>query len=207
MIKFRMQLSVFYRYGDAVMELDDSVGQILSLLRRLGIDSNTLVFFTSDNGAALMSGPNESRCCPANIYCPCLRCVCVCGRALGLVHIFFTLLRPQVAAMGHSSAERRPHLKEAWESLPSPGGPDTFRKARWEYPIHKKRRRKIPPINRFQELKHFVVQLQASGTHAGSEKTNDCFTHPLCAVIVAFSFLPVSFYHFTRASCFAEATG
>lgn len=76
MIKFRMQLSVFYRYGDAVMELDDSVGQILSLLRRLGIDSNTLVFFTSDNGAALMSGPNESRCCPANIYCPCLRCVC-----------------------------------------------------------------------------------------------------------------------------------
>lgn len=119
MIKFRMQLSVFYRYGDAVMELDYSVGQILSLLRRLGIDSNTLVFFTSDNGAALMSGPNESRCCPSNIYCPCLRCVCVCAhtcvraRALGLVHIFFTLLRPQVAAMGHSFAERRPHMKEA----------------------------------------------------------------------------------------------
>ncbi|XP_056881635.1 N-acetylgalactosamine-6-sulfatase isoform X1 [Takifugu flavidus] len=48
------------RYGDAVMELDYSVGKILSLLRRLGIDSNTFVFFTSDNGAALMSGPNES---------------------------------------------------------------------------------------------------------------------------------------------------
>ncbi|KAM6942862.1 N-acetylgalactosamine-6-sulfatase [Xenentodon cancila] len=48
------------RYGDAVMELDDSVGQILSWLRGLGIENNTFVFFTSDNGAALTSGPNES---------------------------------------------------------------------------------------------------------------------------------------------------
>ncbi|XP_055010252.1 N-acetylgalactosamine-6-sulfatase [Boleophthalmus pectinirostris] len=45
------------RYGDAVMELDYSVGQILSLLKSLGIDNNTFVFFTSDNGAALISGP------------------------------------------------------------------------------------------------------------------------------------------------------
>uniref|UniRef100_A0A8C9XQB1 Galactosamine (N-acetyl)-6-sulfatase n=1 Tax=Sander lucioperca TaxID=283035 RepID=A0A8C9XQB1_SANLU len=48
------------RYGDAVMELDYSVGQILSLLRSLGIENNTFVFFTSDNGAALVSGPKES---------------------------------------------------------------------------------------------------------------------------------------------------
>ncbi|XP_007553968.1 N-acetylgalactosamine-6-sulfatase [Poecilia latipinna] len=48
------------RYGDAVMELDYSVGQILSLLQNLGIEKNTFVFFTSDNGAALMSGPQES---------------------------------------------------------------------------------------------------------------------------------------------------
>uniref|UniRef100_A0A8D3BSY5 Galactosamine (N-acetyl)-6-sulfatase n=1 Tax=Scophthalmus maximus TaxID=52904 RepID=A0A8D3BSY5_SCOMX len=47
------------RYGDAVMELDYSVGQMLSLLRTLGIDNNTFVFFTSDNGAALISAPNE----------------------------------------------------------------------------------------------------------------------------------------------------
>ncbi|KAM7015403.1 N-acetylgalactosamine-6-sulfatase [Tautogolabrus adspersus] len=47
------------RYGDAVMELDDSVGQILSQLKSLGVDKNTFVFFTSDNGAALMSGPKE----------------------------------------------------------------------------------------------------------------------------------------------------
>uniref|UniRef100_A0AAQ5WZ63 Sulfatase N-terminal domain-containing protein n=1 Tax=Amphiprion ocellaris TaxID=80972 RepID=A0AAQ5WZ63_AMPOC len=45
------------RYGDAVMELDYSVGQILSWLRTFGIENNTFVFFTSDNGAALVSGP------------------------------------------------------------------------------------------------------------------------------------------------------
>ena len=43
------------------MELDYSVGQILSQLRTLGIENNTFVFFTSDNGAALMSGPDESK--------------------------------------------------------------------------------------------------------------------------------------------------
>lgn len=48
------------RYGDAVMELDYSVGQILAWLVTLGIDKNTFVFFTSDNGAALTSGPLQS---------------------------------------------------------------------------------------------------------------------------------------------------
>jgi uncharacterized sulfatase len=37
-------------YSDAVRELDWSVGQILERLRQLGLDKNTLVFFTSDNG-------------------------------------------------------------------------------------------------------------------------------------------------------------
>lgn len=48
------------RYGDAVMELDYSVGQILDWLETLGISKNTFVFFTSDNGAAVMSGPMQS---------------------------------------------------------------------------------------------------------------------------------------------------
>ncbi|RUS86588.1 hypothetical protein EGW08_005669 [Elysia chlorotica] len=39
-------------YGDAVIELDYGVGQILSTLKRLGIAEQTLVFFSSDNGAA-----------------------------------------------------------------------------------------------------------------------------------------------------------
>nr|XP_035975713.1 N-acetylgalactosamine-6-sulfatase isoform X2 [Halichoerus grypus] len=47
------------RYGDAVREIDDSVGKILRLLRDLRITENTFVFFTSDNGAALISAPKQ----------------------------------------------------------------------------------------------------------------------------------------------------
>lgn len=39
------------RYGDAVQELDDSVGQVLAKLSQLGLDDNTIVIFSSDNGA------------------------------------------------------------------------------------------------------------------------------------------------------------
>ena len=37
-------------YGDVVEELDWSTGEILATLDRLGLDDNTLVIFTSDNG-------------------------------------------------------------------------------------------------------------------------------------------------------------
>lgn len=43
-------------YGDVVMELDWSVGEILDTLRQLGLDDNTLVTFTSDNGPWLSYG-------------------------------------------------------------------------------------------------------------------------------------------------------
>ncbi len=39
-------------YGDATEEIDWSTGEILATLKKLGIDDNTLVIFTSDNGAA-----------------------------------------------------------------------------------------------------------------------------------------------------------
>jgi len=39
-------------YGDAVEELDWSTGQILATLAEEGLEENTLVIFTSDNGAA-----------------------------------------------------------------------------------------------------------------------------------------------------------
>ncbi len=38
--------------GDAIEELDWSVGRIMTTLRELKLDDNTLVIFTSDNGAA-----------------------------------------------------------------------------------------------------------------------------------------------------------
>jgi arylsulfatase A-like enzyme len=37
-------------YGDVMTELDWSVGQVLATLRELGLEENTLVIFTSDNG-------------------------------------------------------------------------------------------------------------------------------------------------------------
>ena len=42
----------FCRYGDAVMEIDDGIGQIFDKLKQLHLDNNTFVFFSSDNGAA-----------------------------------------------------------------------------------------------------------------------------------------------------------
>ncbi|XP_063293312.1 N-acetylgalactosamine-6-sulfatase isoform X1 [Pelobates fuscus] len=46
-------------YGDAVREIDFSIGKILGTLMQTGIANNTFVFFTSDNGAALISDPNQ----------------------------------------------------------------------------------------------------------------------------------------------------
>ena len=43
-------------YGDVMMELDWSVGQILARLKQLGLDEQTLVVFTSDNGPWLGYG-------------------------------------------------------------------------------------------------------------------------------------------------------
>jgi arylsulfatase A-like enzyme len=39
------------KYADAVVELDTRVGRIMDKLRKLGLDKNTLVFYTVDNGA------------------------------------------------------------------------------------------------------------------------------------------------------------
>ncbi len=39
------------KFGDAVEEIDWSTGEILATIKRLGIDRQTLVIFTSDNGA------------------------------------------------------------------------------------------------------------------------------------------------------------
>jgi len=44
------------RYGDVVEEMDWSVGQVIAALRRFGIERDTLVVFTSDNGPWLEMG-------------------------------------------------------------------------------------------------------------------------------------------------------
>ncbi len=43
-------------YGDVMMEIDWSVGQVLATLKKFDLDDNTLVIFTSDNGPWLVYG-------------------------------------------------------------------------------------------------------------------------------------------------------
>jgi arylsulfatase A len=51
-------------YGDVMMEIDWSVGQILSTLKRLRIDEKTLVIFCSDNGPWLSYGDHAGSAKP-----------------------------------------------------------------------------------------------------------------------------------------------
>jgi len=51
-------------FGDVIMEIDWSVGQILSTLKRLGIDKQTLVIFSSDNGPWLSYGDHAGSAKP-----------------------------------------------------------------------------------------------------------------------------------------------
>lgn len=37
-------------YGDVIVEIDDSIGQILNAIKQAGVEKNTLIIFTSDNG-------------------------------------------------------------------------------------------------------------------------------------------------------------
>ncbi len=51
-------------YGDVIMELDWSVGQILEALKANGLEDNTLVVFTSDNGPWLAYGNHAGNAKP-----------------------------------------------------------------------------------------------------------------------------------------------
>lgn len=48
-------------YGDVVETIDWSVGQVLATLDRLGLDENTIVIFTSDNGPWFEGSPGPYR--------------------------------------------------------------------------------------------------------------------------------------------------
>lgn len=53
-------------FGDNVEEMDDSVGAILAALRDRGVENNTLIFFTSDNGPYQEEG--WDKCGRTNVY-------------------------------------------------------------------------------------------------------------------------------------------
>ena len=51
-------------YGDVIEEIDWSVGQVLEALEKNGLDENTLVIFTSDNGPWLSYGAHSGSALP-----------------------------------------------------------------------------------------------------------------------------------------------
>jgi arylsulfatase A len=51
-------------YGDVIEEIDWSMGQILAALKKNGLDENTLVLFTSDNGPWLLYGDHAGSAGP-----------------------------------------------------------------------------------------------------------------------------------------------
>ncbi len=51
-------------YGDVIMEIDWSVGEILKTLKRLDLERNTLVIYTSDNGPWLSYGDHAGSAGP-----------------------------------------------------------------------------------------------------------------------------------------------
>jgi arylsulfatase A-like enzyme len=51
-------------FGDVIAEIDWSVGQILETLKKLNLDENTLVFFSSDNGPWLSYGNHAGNAGP-----------------------------------------------------------------------------------------------------------------------------------------------
>ena len=55
-------------YGDTIEEIDWSVGQILGTLKELGLDENTLVVYTSDNGPWKLNGGRGGSAVPLRGY-------------------------------------------------------------------------------------------------------------------------------------------
>jgi arylsulfatase A len=48
-------------YGDFVVETDDACGQVLDALREAGLESNTIVIFSADNGAEAYAYPRDAK--------------------------------------------------------------------------------------------------------------------------------------------------
>lgn len=86
-------------YGDAVRELDYGVGVLLGTLRSLGIDKETLVVFSSDNGGATYA-KEQGQLRPTHLTPP-------------HSHPSHPPTLPQVGPTGPSSVAKRPPLRGA----------------------------------------------------------------------------------------------
>ena len=66
---FKGKSGLGYR-GDAILQLDWSIGELRKELQRLGIDKNTIIIFTSDNGPVLDDGYEDGAVPQLNGHTP-----------------------------------------------------------------------------------------------------------------------------------------
>jgi arylsulfatase A-like enzyme len=66
---FKGKSGLGYR-GDAILQIDWALGQILNKLEQLGLDQNTLVVFSSDNGPVLDDGYDDEAVTALNGHTP-----------------------------------------------------------------------------------------------------------------------------------------
>ena len=67
-------------YADGMVEHDAMVGQLLAKLKELGVEDNTIVTYSTDNGAEHSPGPTEAQQCSAARRTPNGKGASVCRR-------------------------------------------------------------------------------------------------------------------------------
>jgi arylsulfatase A len=97
-------------YGDVIQEIDASVGSVLDALKKNGVDQDTLVIFTSDNGPWLVFGNHggsagglrdgKGTAWEGGVRVPCVMrwpgkipAARVCGEALMTIDVFPTIAK------------------------------------------------------------------------------------------------------------------
>jgi arylsulfatase len=125
-------------YGDVIMEIDWSVGQILQALETHGIEENTLVIFTSDNGPWLAYGNHAGSALPfrqgkgtaweGGHRVPCIMKyprALKAGRVINAPLMSIDLLPTIAEATGASLPEKQIDGRSAWKFLQGeqPTGP------------------------------------------------------------------------------------
>ena len=135
-------------YSDVIAEIDDSVGQILSALKRNGIDEKTLVLFSSDNGPWLLYGDHAGSAGPVRegkatsfdggVRVPFLArwpgkvpAGTVCREVAGTIDVLPTLAK-LIGADGHP-ADRPIDGKDVWPLMTAQPGAKSPHEA---YPIY-----------------------------------------------------------------------
>ncbi|MHC5026761.1 MAG: sulfatase family protein [Planctomycetota bacterium] len=125
-------------YGDVIQEIDWSVGRVLETLEELGLDENTLVIFTSDNGPWLSYGNHAGSTGPlregkgstweGGVRVPCVMrwpgripADTVCDEPVMTIDVF-----PTVAGLiGAELPERRIDGKDIWPLMAGTEGAES----------------------------------------------------------------------------------